>query len=76
MGIRISLNRVMACRPTRGLRTGVASSRLVTGYFEDDGTCAPEFSPCTPSWIGLGASTLVRHGSSHFLVAEALTFIA
>jgi len=54
----------------------VVSSHLVTGYFGDDGTCTSEFSSCTSSWIGLGASMLVHRGSSHIWVVEALTFIA
>jgi len=65
VGIRISLDRGRVRWPTRGPRTGVASSRLVTAYFDDDGACASEFSPCSSSWIGLGMSMLVRRGSSH-----------
>ena len=50
--------------PTRGLRTGVASSRLITGLVMM-ARAFSEFNPCTSSGICLGASTLVRHGSSH-----------
>jgi len=65
VGIRISLDRGIARWPTRGLRTGVASSHLVSWYFGDDGAWASEFSSCTSSWIGFGMITLVRHGSCH-----------
>ena len=43
----------------------MALSRLVTEYFGDDGTCVPELSSCTSSWIGLGVSMLVHRDSSH-----------